>query len=85
MYQLMFIQEERRKTEEQRHRAEEAEQRAEAAKQEAEEATKKLEDSIRLLVESCKNEGLAQEDTIKKLMIVYDTEKAWEKLKQYWK
>lgn len=68
----MDIQEERRKTEEQRRRAEEA--------------TKKLEDSIRLFVESCQNEGLAQEDTIKKLVMIYqvNSEMAMEKLKKYW-
>lgn len=76
----MDIQEERRKTEEQRKRAEEAEQKAE-------EAEKKLEDSIRLFVESCQNEGLAQEDTIKKLVMIYqiNSEKAREQLRQYWK
>lgn len=76
----MDIQEERRKTEEQRKRAEEAEQKAE-------EAEKKLEDSIRLFVESCQNEGFTQEDTIKKLVMIYqmNSEKAREQLRQYWK
>lgn len=79
--------EQRRKTEEQRRKTEEQRRRAEEAEQRAEEATKKLEDSIRLFVENCQNEGLAQEDTIKKLVIIYqmNSEKAREMLRQYWR
>lgn len=85
--QKMDIQEERRKTEEQRRKTEEQRRRAEEAEQRAEEATKKLEDSIRLFVENCQNEGLAQEDTIKKLVMIYqmNSEKAREMLRQYWR
>ena len=79
--------EQRRKTEEQRRKTEEQRRRAEEAEQKAEEATKKLEDSIRLFVENCQNEGLAQEDTIKKLVMIYqmNSEKAREMLRQYWR
>ena len=82
----MDIQEERRKTAEQCRRAEEAEQKAEEAEQKAEEATQKLEDSIRLFVETCRNDGIKQEDTIKRLAQIYqiDTDIAEKKLLQYW-
>ncbi len=99
--QKMDIQEERRKTAEQRMRAEvaeqkveeaeqkveKAEQKVEKAEQKAEEATQKLESSIRLFVESCQNEGLAQEDTVTKLVMIYqmDMELAEKKRMQYWK
>jgi len=85
--QKMDIQEERRKTAEQRMRAEVAEQKVEEAEQKAEEATQKLESSIRLFVESCQNEGLAQEDTVTKLVMIYqmDMELAEKKRMQYWK
>ena len=83
----MDIQEERRKTAEQRRRAEEAEQKVAEAERKAEEATQKLEDSLRRFVETCRNTGIKQADTINKLVEIYqmDQELAETKVKQYWK
>ena len=85
--QKMDIQEERRKTEEQRRKTEEQRRRAEEAERKAKEVSQKLENSLRLLIRSCQNNSMLQEETVAKVAEIYQLSEsdARDRVKKYWK
>ena len=89
----MDIQEERRKTEEQRRRTEEERRKTEEQRRKteeqrlrAEEAIHKFETSMKLFIKDCMNTHMLQDETIEKVMGIYqiDKEEARKKVEQYW-
>lgn len=89
----MDIQEERRKTAEQRRKTEEECKKTEEERRKAEEqryraevAERRLENSMRLFIDNCYKTNVSQNDTIGKVMEIYQLEKkeAEEKVEVYW-
>ncbi len=78
--------EERRKTEEQRRKTEEQRRKTEEQRLRAEEAIHKFETSMKLFIKDCMNTHMLQDETIEKVMSIYqiDKEEARKKVEQYW-
>ena len=78
--------EQRKKTEEQRKKTEEQRRKTEEQRCRAEEAIYKLESSMKLFIKDCKNNHMLQDETMEKVMDIYqiDKEEAREKVERYW-